>query len=224
MFIRQKRAITLLEVLIATALTAILLSALTFFYRDLTVLNADVDRLYTVQFQQSYLQKRLASVLPKIVAPKPKQKDFYFFTSPVNGQPSLVFVYDNEACLDRTYGSLVLGRIYLDSGGNLVLGTWPAPSRWDVDPKEMKKEILMEQVETLGFRFYLPPERDRTKLGSQNNLEASAYNHWLEEWPSAWKELPPLMTIQVKRKDHEETLRFAYQLPHSNLAILYEDL
>lgn len=221
--IHKKRFITLLEVIIAAMLTTILLTALTFFYRDMTTFNAELDKLHIVQFQQSYIQKRLSAILPKILASKPKQKDFYFFTgSPVNGSPSLVFTYDNGPCLDRDFAGHVLGRLFVDKNNALVLASWAAPSRWIEEPS-LKKEVLMGDVESLHFRFYVPPEHDLSKTGPGQHLEGITYNQWYEDWPSHLKELPAMVHIRIQQKGMDKPLEFAYQLPNSNLVILYED-
>lgn len=221
--IHKKRFITLLEVLIATLLTTVLLTALTFFYRDMTTLNAELDKLHIVQFQQSYIQKRLSTLLPKTIASKAKQKDFYFYTTPsINGSPSLVFTYDNGPCLNRNFAGHVLGRLFINKNNALVLASWAAPSRWSEEPV-LKNEILMEDVENLHFRFYIPPEHDLSKTGPGNHLEGITYNQWYEDWPAHLKELPAMIQIRIQQKGRDKPVEFAYQLPNSNLVIIYED-
>lgn len=219
----KKRFITLLEVIIASLLTTILIAALTVFYRDMTTLNAELDKLHVVQFQKSYIQKRFSSILPEIIASKPKQKDFYFFTgAPINGSPSLVFTYDNGPCLDRDFAGHVLGRLFVDSNNDLVLSTWPAPSRWTDEPA-LKQEVLMEDIEHLRFRFYVPPEHDLSKTGPGKHLEGMTYNQWYEDWPARINELPAMIKIVIQQKGIDKPLEFGYQLPNSNLVIIYED-
>ncbi len=220
----KKKYMTLLEVLIATLLTTILLTALTFFYRDMNLLNTGLDKLHIEQFQQSYLQMRLSTILPRTLAPKAKQKDFYFYTSrALNGTSSLVFAFNNGPCLDRNFAGNVLGRLFVDSTGDLVLASWPAPSRWTEEQAPLKKEVLMENVESLNLRFYIPPEHDLSKTGGANHLEGVTYNHWVEEWPATLRELPAMVNLRIQLKGIEKPIEFAYQLPNSNLVILYEN-
>jgi type II secretory pathway component PulJ len=166
--------ITLLEVLIAMGLTMVLLSVLTFFYRQMTELDAISQQVQKQNFEILYVENRLMHVLPKAVSEKTKKKDFAFFLSPdvsglfKNNNSSLVFTYDN-ALVNPEFANHVLGRLFVDNQNRLCLATWPSFKRWDNTNPPLQKEILMENVESLSFEFFKAPDRDK---GSPNTEEA----------------------------------------------------
>lgn len=158
---------TLLETLIALGITMLVLSTLTFFYRQIDAINSQVEKVQKESFAMRYVENRLAAVLPNSVSETDSKKDFFFFTTTSSftfakqGSPTLLFTYDNGVKLDKLFSNHVLGRLFLDSENNLCLATWPSPSRWTegVNPP-MKKEVLLEGVKELSFGFFVAPERD----------------------------------------------------------------
>lgn len=174
----SKRPVTLLELLISLALTVIILSTLTYFYRQVGVIGVAVDQVISDNFRMRYVESRLAEILPKVVSESDKKQDFVFFsvgdeglTKP--GSQSLIFTFDNGVSLDKEVANHALGRIYLDKDGNLMLAYWPSPKRWEngtIPP--MRKEVLMEGVENLHFEFYIPPEKlEKKKAPAADNAQ-----------------------------------------------------
>jgi hypothetical protein len=161
----SKRPITLVEVLIAMALTISILMTLTFFYRQVTEIGSETDRVRATNFKKRYIETHLAKILPKAIGKNDSKRDFIFFSTgdegiTKTGSQSLIFTFDNEINLDKEFSGHVLGRIYLDPNGNLFLAYWPSPKRlknWENVP--MKKELLLEGVDNLSFEFYIAPER-----------------------------------------------------------------
>lgn len=180
----QRRHITLLELLIATALTVVILSTLSYFYRQVTVINVEMDKTQNESFKKRYVENRLASVLPKSISSTDISNDFHFFSSPdlgalfKEGSDSLVFSFDNCVRLDKDMSYHVIGRLFLDTEGNLTLATWPVPKRWKEDePIPISKEILLDHIETLEFQFYVPPQKT-TRQEIIGNLPPEIRDRW----------------------------------------------
>jgi len=220
---------TLIEVLIASFLTMILLTAVTFFYRQVTLMTKESEKLQVEQFKLAYLEKRLSNTIPKIISPQDINKDFYFFTSDVLSQDigtSLVFTYDHKVSLDQNFSNHILARLFVE-GHNLVLASWSSPKKWGSLPNlTMKKEILMENVSNLAFEFYVPPKRDRSHFSkTAKPIEIQPENSWHKTWKASYNTLPALIKIHLTRKieGKEVPVVFAFSLPKSDMQILYEN-
>lgn len=168
-----KRHFTLLETLIALGITMIILSTLTFFYRQIDAINSQVEIVQKSSFRMRYVENRLAAILPNAVSEADEKKDFFFYTTSssisyaMQGSPTLLFTYDNGVKLDKLFSNHVLGRLFLDSDGNLCLATWPSPNRWiEGAAPPMKKEVLLERVKELSFGFFVAPDREWQLLPS----------------------------------------------------------
>jgi len=224
----KKNHVTLIEVLIATVLTMMLLTSITFLYRQVTLINKESERLQKEQFRLTYLEKRLGSIIPTIISPTDTSSDFYFYTSDglIHDNQSLVFTYDHGVNLDKNQSNHLLGRLYVDKN-NLVLATWVSPKRWALNPNiEMKKEVLLENVSDLNFEFYMPPKKDRELVVKANSQtpDITLENHWHKTWSYKYNQLPPMMKIHFKKLIDNKTIpfTFAFSLPKSNLVIVYD--
>lgn len=226
MYKKRQRHVTLIEVLIASMLTMILLTAIISVYRQVTLVDKESEKLHKEQFKLAYLEKRLSTVIPRIISPTDPSKDFYFFTSNNISGESLIFTYDHGISLKKEKAGHLLSCLYLD-GKNLVFASWVTPKHWDANPNpEMNKEILLEDVSSLEFEFYMPPKKDRSKMvpKTKADFELQPENHWHKNWSYKNQELPAMVKIHITKKlfDKTETMTFAFALPNSNLTIMYE--
>lgn len=243
MYIR--RHFILLEVLIAMALTMILISILLIFYMQVNKFNSELEKKQDYSFKKLYLSTRLASVLPKAIAQNDPDKDFFFFTTTANdsstksGTTALMFAFNNGVKLDSAFANHVLGRLYLSSEGQFCLAIWPSPTRWtDVTVPPIKKEVLFEHVENLTFEFYIPPSKNREIIWQNHKpaitmkktdlLKLSPIGEWKHEWQQEYEALPYMVrvTLTVGPKGtssgKQETFTFTYPLPNSPFMIMYE--
>lgn len=169
MKIISKRPVTLIEMVIALALTVIILTSLTYFYRQMSEIDAETERVIADNFKMRFVETRLADVLPRSISESDKKKDFVFFSTgddglTKSGSQSLIFTFDNKVSLDKPFSNHVLGRLYLSQNGDLTLAYWPSPKRWkDNTLPPMKKEVLLKGVENLSFEFYIAPENKKAK-------------------------------------------------------------
>lgn len=162
------RFFTLIESLIALSLTLILLSLLSFFYRQINLAYIEGENSQKELFKLRYVENRLSQILPRAVSATTSYKDFYFFTISdpgaifLQGSPiSLIFTYDNGADKNKLFSNHVLGRLFLDAQKRLCLVTWPSPVRWTENSSPpCKLEVLLEDIDALVFEFFVPPDHN----------------------------------------------------------------
>lgn len=238
-----KRYVSLIEVLIAICLTATILMTLTFFYQQVTQMGIEVDQISSNNFNMRYIETRLAAILPKAISETDKKNDFVFFsvgdegiTKP--GSQSLIFTYDNQVNLDKSFSGHVLGRIYLDNKGNLAIAYWPSPKRWENEENPpIKKEVLLQGVENLAFEFYVAPlTKQKQSLAPQENIttekkplqeqkmtEPEPQGEWRPQpWLQDYKQLPVMVKLIVTMPKGQEPLIFIYPLANGKRHIIYE--
>lgn len=246
----QRRCMTLLETLIALGITMLVLSTLTFYYRQIDAVNTQLEKVQGQGFRMRYVENRLSQILPQAVSEKDAKKDFFFFTTSSSlafakqGSPTLLFTYDNGVKLDKLFSNHVLGRLFLSTDNKLCLATWPSPSRWveGINPP-MKMEVLLEGVEVLGFAFFVAPERDwkLSDTGKPQAPDAKAASdakpssdqpaqvvvkptpegQWLPGWSHDYQQLPSLIKVQVALQDGSSRT-FAFPLPKCQRQVVYK--
>lgn len=239
MLFKTKRFLTLIELLIAMALTTLVLSVLFYFYRDIDWLNQDMEKSQREAFRLSYVQSRLSDILPNIVSPRTEIEDFFFYVSHEGGDlfkqgnPSLVFTYNFGANRNPQFANHVIGRLYLDPYNNFYLATLPSPKQWSPTSLEMKKELLLENVESLAFKFYVPPEKDRSNMGNKApkggyakgkslSTDIQPKNSWHTDWKNEYHQLPAMIKVILEIKNQNEPFIFTYPLPSSDFQIIYD--
>lgn len=189
----QRRMFTLLEVLIGMFLAIILLSTLSYFYQQVELMNSEAEQVQKESFQLRYVENRLAKILPQTLSEREAKKHFHFYTSHADGllkSPSLLFVYYNGVNLESPFANDVLGRLYLDEQNKqLCIATWPSPRRWKLnETPPMAKEVLLNNVESLSFEFYVAPDRDRSKVIDRKLTPAERKREEQEEKLKAQKD------------------------------------
>ncbi len=171
MRIKKRLAFTLIEVLISLALTALLLTVLTSFYQQISYLDRKTEDLEATHFKLRYVENRLADVLLNVWSNYKSKEGALFFTSGdaqgllAPGQPSLLFILYNGCDQNTEISNTALARLYLDKSHRLCVTFWQPDSHWPPSPTQSAKhEVLMEQVESIAFKFYVPPQRNISKL------------------------------------------------------------
>ncbi|MCE5317384.1 MAG: type II secretion system GspH family protein [Parachlamydia sp.] len=245
----KKRFMTLLETLIALGITMLVLSTLTFFYRQIDAVNTQLEKVQGQGFRMRYVENRLASILPQAVSESDAKKDFFFFTTSSTlafakqGSPTLMLTYDNGVKLDKLFSNHVLGRLFLSSDYKLCLATWPSPNRWvDGISPPMKKEVLLEGVDELSFGFFVAPEKDwKFSDAASKQLKADSKpapnaasdqpasvvvkptpeGQWHPTWSYDYQQLPAMVKVQVTLLD-KSTRVFVFPLPKCQRQVVYK--
>lgn len=237
-----KRFATLLEVLIAMVLTVLVISTLTFFYRQIAMVGYEIDQVKKTHFAFRFLENRLSDIVP--MALPATDSEFTFISTASDeltqkGSQSLIFAYDNQISLDKQFSNQVIARLYVSQSDELMVAYWPARKNLKTgeDPP-MKNEVLMEGVESLKFAFFVAPEvkeptkKEGTALPSSKGAEPTPEDEkkspepkgaWTENlWLNEYKELPLIIKIEIKLKENQELLQFRFPLSNAQAHIIYE--
>jgi type II secretory pathway pseudopilin PulG len=209
--LHKRPNMTLLEVLIAMTLLSFLLLFIFSFFRDLSKIDqwAHVQQFNT--FQMRYGEYRLGYIFSKLINEGDRAKKGTIFrcdssqkTEGFSKFPSLIFKYNNGPRLDPDFSGDLLGRLYLNEDKQLCLASWPLFSQ---QPQaSMRKEILMENIESLKFEFFKTP--------LQSQAEPSAISGWQDEWSDQSK-FPGLIKVHVsilEKKDPTQRLQSEKEL------------
>lgn len=240
--LKRKGFVSLLEVMIAMTLTVLVLTTLTYFYRQVIVIGSDLDKVQKESFEKRYVENILSDVLPKATSEKDPKNDFVFFTAPeeigLTKSPSLIFTFDNGIDIDKVFSNNVIGRLFVDPSGRLILAYWPSPKRWDGNPSPpMKKEILLEGVDSLGFEFFIAPKKDSEpkketatkdekkstdKPEAEKDVDPEPQGDWRKDnWPADYKQLPAMIKLNLTLNSKEK-LTFVYPFPNTKRPITYD--
>ncbi|MCE2982464.1 MAG: prepilin-type N-terminal cleavage/methylation domain-containing protein [Parachlamydia sp.] len=238
MRIKQKRAFTLLETLIALSILSVLLTMVFAFFREITQMSAITEQLQNESFRMRYTEMRLAYLFERIVNENEKTTREFFFFSDKPGKgvltdtPALVFSFDNEARANPTFSGDLLARVYVDPEHRLSLAMWPISG---ADPhQEMHKEILLENVTGLVLEFYMPPGQEDKQPDKEQKKEPER-DKWQSEWLSAYEQMPAIIRLTVNIADDPKELKkggnpsqikstprlFSFVLPSSKNTIYY---
>ncbi len=220
---------TLLELMIAIGLSMVILTTLSFFYNQVTAINRKMDIAENNAFKMLYVESRLANILPKVPPGTDKDIELFIFSDTdasgllKPGSQSFVFTFDNGAKLDKAFACYVIGRLYLDEKGRFILASWPTPKRWkEGETVPMKKEILMENVDSLEFRFYVPPEKG--VKNQDKGWPAGQAGNWVNSWPKELGKVPPLVKLLLTRivDGNKELITYSFHLPNTSKPITYD--
>lgn len=229
---QKRRFVLLLEMVIAMSLAITMLSMLSFFYYEVSLSNQMMDRMQNEQFQKRYFENRLASIFPKAIAPNDASKDFHFFTTQDSGgfskpgTSNLIFSFDNGVQQDKEMSYHVIGRLFVDSEDNLVLVKWPAKKRWpEQGMPAAHKELLLEDVDSLEFGFYVPVDRRKQKTEEKaSKVPTEIRGTFSKTWSKEYHELPAIIRLQVGKKNREgkeEIWEAAFPIPNTSIPITY---
>ncbi|MGA8164109.1 MAG: hypothetical protein WB791_03670 [Waddliaceae bacterium] len=237
----QRRCMTLLELVISMTLTIAILTTLSYFYLQVNQMSREMDRMQNESFERRHVEHRLATILPQTVSSKSHHKDFHFFSCVDSndlfkpGSQSLLFTFDNQVQLNKEMSGRVIGRLYLDKKRNFTLAMWPSEKRWKNENPPIRREILMENIDTLKFSFFAPPSKGKTfreqqKENVKKDMErlpdsVRENRSWETEWKPEYHQLPAIVKITLARRKgkEEQTWDFAFPLPHALHPIIYDN-
>ncbi len=228
---------TLLEALIAIVLTAMLISTLTYFYRQITVLDAQFEAEERNNFKLRLIENRLSFILPQTVSSK--NANFVFFTtndSPLylkSQTPSLIFLYNNGNSLDKKQSNEVIARLFVDDQNRLILASWPIPERQpEGELLEPKREILGEGIDKIDFHFFAPPaiQKKTTEAQQDDKPAAQPLPGWGNtEWSAEFQRLPAIIKLDIyalpktgQAANNIKPFTLAFPLPQAEQPIYYE--
>ena len=202
-----KRAFTLLELLIAMSLSAILLTILFRFLVSNAHVERQIEKAQGFLLERQRLQERLESLLTNI---EPQLLDHpSFYTDPISNNKtlSLIAVFNAGIDPDPAYSGPNTARLYLTKEGNFCLTQWP------LKEEGSRTETLLANVRALEWEFLGHP--------SDKNPHAVAITDnwsWLKTWPKNKGALPSIIRLKFwcgidKNLQREPNLQLAVILP-----------
>ncbi|MBI2742285.1 MAG: hypothetical protein HYX48_00005 [Chlamydiales bacterium] len=211
---RRRRALSLLEVVIALSLTSILLFFLFGFYRQLTLLDVQAEKIQERISAREKTQLRLMQIFSNLPPEDEKTPPlFYTESTPEGVDLSLVFSFDQGVDTEEKLSGKVRGVLLLTKKGLLELHTLPLEGE-----SIRRREVLMQQVNSLSFSFFDPIKES-----------------WVTSWDQENESLPPMVKISLKEKEEVKPeldseakpevrpeISFAFFLPPSQLPTFYE--
>jgi len=225
----RRRYVTLLETLIAMALVSVILTTLMGFYSQLTGIQEVVEKAQKENYSHLFAQYRLNAIFAKVVGPLTKTgkevEDFFFFTTgngrQAPGTEALVFVYDNGYGAGPYFSNKLIGRLYLDEYGRLILASWPTIARIDDLRPPMMKEVLLTDVSDLRWSFYRPAAIE----GKEKVIETeNASQDDISSWSVNENNLPAILRLIVRFSDPDKTIQtaqFAHVLANTRDPVTY---
>lgn len=224
----SKRSFTLIEVMVAFSLVALLLTIGFGAYSQMSFLEKEGDAWRHITMQERLAQSRLAALFLRVPQPdlyglKLKGLPARVFYLSERAEPglfmpgSLVFTYDNQTDLWPEFCNNVVARLYVKEGQNaergrgdsLWLATWPRPD-CSMDPSLARHELLLDGVTSMECKFYALPELSNDKVdgskGSKDDLKLPQpiASSWNTTWSIAYSQLPLVIHVTLERKKRGE--------------------
>ncbi len=194
-----KKSFSLVEALIAMALFALVISSLfALFFHNIRI-HEQLESIRECSEITRRAHARLQGVFSKLIYDIEGRHFFYTpsikqFSNNKEG-PSIVFTFDNGLDRVRGFSYDVIAKLYVDQEDRLSLMIWPNPVDEKTKPTTVRKEVLLENVESLKIQFWKAPN-----LGITMPLDKTG--EWLDTWEQELKGHPTLVRLTLKfRKD-----------------------
>jgi prepilin-type N-terminal cleavage/methylation domain-containing protein len=192
----KRRSFTLIEVLVVLSLTAILLTVLFDFLKEMGFQQQKVIVVKeTLKTQQSFRLRffeHFKAVVFEGGAPKgqEKEKRKYFRTVELDTAkgPLLQFTFNNKVDPHPLFCGVVKAEIFLNLQKEMIFAVHSLKE----DGKK-REEVLFRNVEALSFQFFDPVKKV-----------------WEQAWPQNKESLPSMVKIHFKQDS--EMLQFAFFL------------
>ncbi|MCH9626856.1 MAG: hypothetical protein S4CHLAM2_04870 [Chlamydiales bacterium] len=200
-FMLRRRAVSLIEVLIAMTLLMLLLGSLFSWYHHLTGRKGELEKCKRAHLEEYYVWQRLEQILPKAQAPFYAEDD------------ALVFRFDRGLHSDPLLSETVLGKIYFDSRlQTLCLGIWPDPKQEEVRTP-CQTFTLVDNVDSFKFALYSPPDPFPKPVDPEQIGKPRPIPTWQNTWLAEYETLPALVCLVIEREGKERALYFDLNQP-----------
>jgi Type II secretory pathway, component PulJ len=180
---KKKRPLSLLEVIIALALSAILLTALFQFFHNYSKSTLQIQAAKAKVLLRQCMHQRLSMELAKVTSGVEGKQTF--FQTSIEGVPALVWKTKGEETDPALSGELTHMLYYL-KGKGVCFSTQPKA-------QEQRNEVLFAEASGMAFDFF----------------EEGSKEGWVKTWEK--KEEPPAM-IKLTLFEGQDQLTFTYIL------------
>jgi hypothetical protein len=213
---RPKRAFLLFELMIALALTAILLTVLFRFFANSVRMDHQVEKTRAALYQRQHLQTRLSmlftSIVPRSSMSPPCGSSFYTLNEKL---PSFVAIFDNGIDPDPAFSGPILGKVFLDQDSNLSLALWPIEKK---ETNLYRKEILLPNVQNMRFQFLA---KKTSQHPDPKAIPINSVLEWRGNWPKNRWDIPSMIRLIILQDDRE--IAIAFTLPFIEPIVTYHE-
>jgi hypothetical protein len=191
----MRRPILLLELLIAIALSAILMTSLFRLFVSNATLEKKLGSAHELLAKRTHLIDRLETLFSHLEPP------FLYTASLSDDGESLSLIASFDAGVDPepNFSSSNLARIHLQRSGKLSFTQWPLEAPF------FRSEILLRDVDRVEWSFYQEGK-------------------WVHHWSQENKGAPPLIRLAIWEKvsdpKKEPSIELAFVLPAQERLIL----
>lgn len=193
---RTVKALTLLEVMIATVLSAVIMGALFMYFKQSALLNIKIQ----VAKQETLRRKNIHEHLMKIVSSIAPSEEVALpiYTKDLEGISGsvCVFSFDNGVDFDPRFNGVLQAALYLNSNHELVLSFY--------NQEDQERHLIL--YENLGY--FRPSFFDMEK------------KKWFEHWPLSKTGVPGIVQFSIAEKKGDE-IDFSFPVPVEQCEIPY---
>jgi type II secretory pathway component PulJ len=176
----KKRFFSLIEVIIALFLSAIIITSLFSFFKNVMKIESDVENAKKTAFQNENLHIRLNQIFFDI-----KNSDFY-----LDENNELYFIFDNGIDKIAKYSNEVFAKLALKDN-NLTL--FISDKYLDENNKDFREEVLFKNVKKLEYKFLAKKDE---KLKVKKDFVSNDL-YWHYQWLKDFKKLPIYINLNV---------------------------
>ena len=199
---RKKRALTLLEVIISLALTAILLTMLISSATRLFSTRTRIENAKQEVLAKTLIQERLSSLFSALAKYQPSEKGLPEKEpkgplESIDGK-SLTLFLENQIDANPFFCGSTKGEIFVENQ-NLI---FQLMGKNDA----VRKEILLENVKDISFQFFNPFEEPARLI---------------EAWKEKTGELPAHIILTIATSSTDKQYEFAFFFPSHDNFIVY---
>src|SRR6185503_5489429 len=198
---KKKHAFTLIEMMVALSLFAVIISTFFYWIYRHHSQQKGYETLKERLFEERYFEERVASLFSKAtLVPKEKEEILQFHS---DGK-SLLFTFDNGAYTHPLLSNRV--RCSLEKKGEKLLCTLRPLENKGEQPELMY--TLLDKITALSFSFYQPSDpRDlKVRPDEVHSNKPSVGKH--EMWEERYKRLPAYVQITLQREGEEREFFF----------------
>lgn len=200
---RRKAAFSLVEVIVSLTLFAIVLTAIFSLYKHNSLYLNELSRARKATDALHIAQTRLSQIFTNLEM----RKNRIFYTSKESSQetknPSLVFTFDNGIDADNHFANALLGKLFLDEKKRLCLVLWPDKEKFPHEEKTMRKEVLLENIESCQISFW-------AKSSQIDEKDLDGPFVWVNEWLQEYKSMPAIIKIEITKENSEKPIELSY--------------
>lgn len=180
---RSKFSLTLIEVVVALSLTAVLISFLWQTYYHLQKQLVIMEKRKSESLQKLFFQEKISKLFSYIET-EDGEKLLYTIKDRSRSQPTLIFKTKLPIDPDPDFSGLILSGLYLSEQGELCLVHWASKDK-------MRVEVLLQNISSYQMLFYDPLKKE-----------------WNDQWTEKMEGIPAMIKCKVLAKELQEEYLF----------------